>query len=112
MADSPRDADEKTGYSAALIIQGTAGDTGAKSVKYGVESRKDIWDVGRRLKKGAVCTIEATGPARTAIRIANAVYHNKRNINGGRYLAFIKNGVRFWVFLYDIRFISINGNKL
>lgn len=104
--EDPTGADKKNDQDSVLIVEGKLKDIGARQVKE--ESGISIDELGEKLEPGVHYTITIEDP----IRIANAIYSGEIEINEDKFLAFVKNGIRFWVLSEVILFNSISRKRL
>ena len=105
MASSPANANRKADGWSDLIIQGTAGAIGAVRREYIKGYFRE------RVRRGAVCTIEAGSSCRVKkIVIKDATYQGRKVTSEDSYYVFTKNGITFWV--CDPYFVSIDGKRI
>ena len=112
-ARNRREADRMTHYESGLIIQGEMRDIRVRRVNYDYTVGCSVTRVRSNLRMGAVCTITVgSSGVRKTYRIANATYQGRVTINTDSFLTFSKNGVRFYAYITQVKFISISGRKL
>lgn len=107
-AKGPADADEKNNENSELIIQGNAGDIGARRVEEVLGRSAGGLREEQRPKEGALCTITVGDP----VKIAGATYCGKEELGDYDFLVFTKNGIKFWAFSRSTHFNSIDGKRL
>lgn len=107
------EADRITYCESDLIIQGDMRDIRVRRVDYDYTVGRSATCVRSSLRIGTVCTITVgSSGARKTYRIANATYQGRTTIGRDSFLAFSKNGVRFYAYVTQVKFISISGRKL
>jgi len=103
-AESPADADKEV--RADLIVEGTLKAIGAKRINEAPEGA--IWAVNSKLEKNTVCTLIVGDP----MMVANATFLGDEEIDGNAFLAWQRNGVRFWTFKWNTQLTYVGGQKI
>lgn len=98
--ESLNSADRKTNHTGFLFIRGRAGDIGVRKYKETNKTRNPV-----ALKMVGVYSVVA---GEEEVVIANATYRGRRMLNNDRFLVFVKNGVRFWVYESGAMFFHPN----